>query len=84
MEVKKKLKNLGSILFWVKIGYHSRFNPECNTERGFKKQLYIELGPQPYARYEYLFKCSHHSLKFAQMLKDQQRGTVFKKCKINI
>jgi hypothetical protein len=30
-----------------KIGYHSRFlvgNRECNTERGFKNQLYIELG----------------------------------------
>ena len=23
----------------------SRFNPECNTKRGFKNQLYIELGP---------------------------------------
>ena len=36
-----------SISFWVKIGYHSRFNPECNKERGFKNQLYIELGLLP-------------------------------------
>ena len=44
MEVKKKLKKLESILFWVKIGYHSRFNPECNTERGFIHSMYIALG----------------------------------------
>ena len=30
--------------FGFKIGYHSNFIPECNTERGFKNQLYIELG----------------------------------------
>ena len=35
---------MGSILFWVKIGCYSCFNPECNTERGFKNQLYIKLG----------------------------------------
>ena len=29
---KEILKELGSILFWVKITTH--FNPECNTERG--------------------------------------------------
>ena len=37
----KKLKKV------EKIGYHSQFfgrNRECNTERGFKNQLYIELG----------------------------------------
>ena len=27
-----------------KIGYHSNFNFECNTERGFKESLYIALG----------------------------------------
>ena len=27
-----------------KIGYHSRFNPECNTERGYVESLYIALG----------------------------------------
>ena len=27
-----------------KIGYHSNFNFECNTERGFKESLSIALG----------------------------------------
>ena len=36
-----------SILFWVKIGYHSRFNPECNTERCYIESLSIALGPIP-------------------------------------
>ena len=27
-----------------KMGCHSRFNAECNTERGFKESLYIALG----------------------------------------
>ena len=31
----------------VKIGYHSRFNPECNIERGFIDSLYIALGLYP-------------------------------------
>ena len=26
---------------------HSRFNPECNTERGFIESLYIALGTKP-------------------------------------
>ena len=26
------------------MGYHSNLNPECNTKRGCKNQLYIELG----------------------------------------
>jgi hypothetical protein len=31
--------------FWgVKIGCHSHFNPECNTERGFIDSQYIALG----------------------------------------
>ena len=31
--------------FWgAKIGCHSCFNPECNTERGFIDSLYIALG----------------------------------------
>ena len=32
------------MFFGVKIGYHSRFNPECNTERGFIDSLSIALG----------------------------------------
>ena len=32
-----------------KIGCHSCFNPECNTERGFKESLYITLGYKPLA-----------------------------------
>ena len=32
----------------VKIGCHSRFNPECNTERGFIDSLYIALGWKAY------------------------------------
>ena len=43
-EVKKKKKNLGRIFWGVKIGYHSNFNPECNTKRGCNNQLYIKLG----------------------------------------
>jgi hypothetical protein len=27
-----------------KIGYHSNFNFECNTEKGFKESLSIALG----------------------------------------
>ena len=27
-----------------KVGYHSNFNPECNTERGSKESLSIALG----------------------------------------
>ena len=27
-----------------KIGYHSRFNPKCNGERGYTDSLYITLG----------------------------------------
>ena len=30
--------------FWVKIGCHSCFDHECNTERGFIDSLYIALG----------------------------------------
>ena len=32
------------MFFGVKIGYHSRFNPECNTERGFTDSLPMALG----------------------------------------
>ena len=32
------------ISFFKKIGYHSDFNFECNTERGFKESLSIALG----------------------------------------
>ena len=32
------------IHFWLKIGYHSNFNPECNRENGFINQLFTELG----------------------------------------
>ena len=31
---------LASISFWVKIGNHSRFNPECNTERCYIVTVY--------------------------------------------
>ena len=34
-----------------KIGYHSNFNFECNTERGFKESLSIALGLKLVARY---------------------------------
>ena len=52
----EKLHKMAFIIFFFflkklkkveKIGYHSHFlvgNRECNTERGFKNQLYIELG----------------------------------------
>ena len=44
----KKLHNNFLFFWWgVKIGYHSNFYLECNTERGFKNQLYIELGYLP-------------------------------------
>ena len=33
-----------------KIGCHSRFNPECNTERGCIDSLYIALGLQRYLK----------------------------------
>ena len=32
----------------VKIGYHSNFSFECNTERGFKESLSIALGTSPF------------------------------------
>ena len=32
------------ILFLVKIGYHSRFNPECNIEKDFKKTTVYRTG----------------------------------------
>ena len=32
---------------WKKIGCHSRFNPECYTERGCIDSLYIALGMYP-------------------------------------
>ena len=38
---------VASSLSMVWIGYHSNFYLECNTERGFKNQLYIELGYLP-------------------------------------
>ena len=31
-----------------KLGYHSNFNFECNTERGFKESLYLALGTSVY------------------------------------
>ena len=31
-----------------KIGYHSNFNFECNTERGSKESLFIALGPKAF------------------------------------
>ena len=38
---------MGKIFLGSKIGYHSRFfGRECNKERGFKNQLYLELGCQ--------------------------------------
>ena len=45
--LKKSLKNY----YEFQIGYHSRFNPECNTERGFIDSLSIVLGIKvnPYA-----------------------------------
>ena len=46
MKLKKIKIKLRSILFRVKICYHSRFNPKCKTERGFKNQLNIEMGCQ--------------------------------------
>jgi hypothetical protein len=33
-----------SVCFLTFCGYHSRFNPECNTERGFINSLSIALG----------------------------------------
>ena len=39
---KKKIQ----YFFWLKIGYHSNFNPECKRGRGFINQLYIELGEE--------------------------------------
>ena len=40
--LKKKLKFFFEKV--EKIGYHSNFNFECNTERGFKESLSIALG----------------------------------------
>ena len=39
-------KKIGNKIFGSKIGYHDFLvgNRECNTERDFKNQLYIELG----------------------------------------
>ena len=42
--VESVLKTLESFSFWVKIGYHSCFNPECNTERCYIESLSIALG----------------------------------------
>ena len=33
-----------SISFWVEIGHHSRFNPECNTVRCYIESLSKTLG----------------------------------------
>ena len=54
---KEKLHKMAFIIFYnflkkfekvEKIGYHSNFNFECNTERGFKESLSIALGFYPY------------------------------------
>ena len=49
---KKLQKKSFYIFVWIffcpnkveKIGYHSRFNPKCNGERGYTDSLYITLG----------------------------------------
>ena len=46
----EKLHKMAFLIFFSfferveKIGYHSNFNLECNTERGFKESLSIALG----------------------------------------
>jgi hypothetical protein len=47
----EKLHKKSFIFFFMKkfkknekIGYHSNFNFQCNTERGFKESLSIALG----------------------------------------
>ena len=42
IDIKIRLAELNFL--GVKIGCHSRINPECNTERGFIDSLYIALG----------------------------------------
>jgi hypothetical protein len=51
--IKKLQKSFHNFFFLIcfpqkveKIGYHSRFNPECDTERGCIDSLYIALGQQ--------------------------------------
>ena len=39
--IKKSLKKFEKV---EKIGYHSNFNPECNTERCSKESLVRALG----------------------------------------
>ena len=68
---------MGSILFLVKVGYHSRFNSECDTKRGFKNQLYIELGSQwgqniyqfVFERFHdfFCFHCNKHGCSFIRL-----------------
>ena len=50
----EKLHKMAFIYFFLKkfekiekIGYHSNFNFECSTERGFKESLSIALGCNP-------------------------------------
>ena len=72
MKLKKNKKNLGRTFFWVKIGYHSNLNPECNTKRGCKNQLYIELGLEPqisqYQHLKTLYKTLHFYILLGRLL----------------
>ena len=44
IKVRTIKKFVESISFWVKIGYHSHLNSECNTERCYLKSLSIVPG----------------------------------------
>ena len=57
-----------------KIGYHSRFlvgNCECNTERVFKNQLYIELGI--FAAPHIALLCQKNLIKVKEMWNDAMK-----------
>ena len=66
---KSAVGNTDCFLFFltilgVKIGYHSRFNPECNTERSFIDSLSIALGlPSPHKQTTFAFLCLKHKLQ---------------------
>ena len=67
----KNFFNLFKNLFWIFEGVkvcHSRFNFDCNTERGFRDSLYIALGLRLYLGFLHtlLWECKRWNLENEQ------------------